>query len=94
MLHEDISEGLRARLIDWILHCTQVCEMDDCNIFFIVVRIVDFFYCNVQGEPQPKSELQLTAIAAIFMASKLLQINHINLKFCFENIGHTKFTYK
>jgi len=47
IMHEEISEALRARLIDWILHCTQVCEMDDRNIFFMVVRIVDFFYCNV-----------------------------------------------
>ena len=44
LLHEDISESLRARLIDWILHCTQVCEMEDRNIFFIVIRLVDFFY--------------------------------------------------
>ena len=51
ILHEEISEALRARLIDWILHCTQVCEMEDRNIFFMVVRIVDFFYCNVQGDP-------------------------------------------
>jgi hypothetical protein len=42
--HEDISESLRARLLDWILHCTQVCEMEDKNIYFIVVRLVDFFY--------------------------------------------------
>jgi len=35
----------------------------------------------------------LTAIAAIFMASKLLQINHVNLHFCHSNIGHEKFTH-
>jgi|LauGreDrversion4_2_1035121.scaffolds.fasta_scaffold42974_4 hypothetical protein len=27
------------------------------------------------------------------MASKLLQINHVNLGFCYTNIGHEKFTH-
>lgn len=43
-LHEEITESLRARLIDWILHCTQVCEMEERNIFFMVVNLVDYFY--------------------------------------------------
>jgi Cyclin, N-terminal domain len=66
--------------------------MEDRNIFFIVVRLVDLYYCN-QSHAQPKQELQLNAIASIFVASKLLQINHINLAFCFGNIGHNKFSY-
>lgn len=28
------------------------------------------------------------------MASKLLQINHINLNFCYSNIGHNKFSLR
>jgi len=55
-LHEEISESLRARLIDWVLHCTQVCEMEERNIFFVVVKLVDHFYMHID-QPQPKQEL-------------------------------------
>lgn len=44
LMHKDITESLRARLIDWILHCCQVCEMEERNIFFLVVKLVDTFY--------------------------------------------------
>ena len=87
----EITESLRARLVDWVLHCTQVCEMEDKNIFFLVTEAIDTFY-RLQSSPQPKAELQLTAIAAIFIASKLLQVNHVNLAFCHSNIGHGKFS--
>lgn len=36
----------------------------------------------------------MTAIAAIFIASKLLQVNHVNLAFCHSNIGHGKFSHR
>lgn len=52
----EITESLRARLLDWVLHCTQVCEMEDRNIFFIVAETIDTFY-RLQTTPQPKAEL-------------------------------------
>jgi hypothetical protein len=70
-MHPEITELLRARLIDWIYHCTHVCEMEERNIFFQVIKLVDAFYLHKRN-PQPKAELQLTSIAAIFMASKLV----------------------
>lgn len=48
--HPEITEALRARLIDWILHCTQVCEMTERNIYFIVIKLVDAFYRS-QSQP-------------------------------------------
>ena len=46
----EITESLRARLLDWVLHCTQVCEMEDRNIFFIVAETIDNFY-RLQASP-------------------------------------------
>jgi hypothetical protein len=37
LIHREISEYLRAKLIDWVLHCTEVCFMEEDNIFFFVV---------------------------------------------------------
>lgn len=44
--HPDISEQLRAKLIDWILHCTIACGIEEDNIFFIAIDLVDEFYIN------------------------------------------------
>jgi hypothetical protein len=69
--HPDINEILRAKLIDWVLHCTKVCNMEEHNILFIVIDLIDNFYRNTT-EHQQRSEFQLTAVSAILVASKLL----------------------
>ena len=38
--------------------------------------------------------MQLTAIASIFIASKLIQISHISMQFCYSNLGHNKYSIK
>jgi hypothetical protein len=47
MQHPDMDEMLRAKLIDWTLHCTTVCQMEEKNIFFIVVNLIDTYYKRV-----------------------------------------------
>lgn len=46
--HEGMTEALRARLIDWILHCTHVCNIEEKNIFFLVVDLVDLYFHKVK----------------------------------------------
>jgi hypothetical protein len=36
----EITESLRARLVDWVLHCTHVCEMEENNIVFHVTEAI------------------------------------------------------
>ena len=42
--HSEIDETLRAKLIDWVQHCTSVCSMEEKNIFFLVINLIDTFY--------------------------------------------------
>eukprot|EP00347_Sterkiella_histriomuscorum_P021949 403332210 len=91
--HTEINEVLRARLIDWVLHCTQICQMEEKNIFFIVVYLIDLYYQKIEKE-QSRTDVQLTAISSIFIASKLVQISHVGLQFCLTNLGHNKFSQK
>ncbi|CDW90722.1 UNKNOWN [Stylonychia lemnae] len=92
-MHQEIDTQLRARLLDWILHCTQVAQMEEKNIFFIICHLIDTYYQRIEI-PQSKEDVQLTAISALFIASKLIQINHLSMQFCAQNLGHSKYTIK
>jgi hypothetical protein len=39
----------------------------------------------------PKKDLQLTAVACILIASKLLETVSLKLEFCMDVLGHKKF---
>lgn len=55
--------------------------MEEKNILFIVLELLDTYYERV-GTQQQKKEFQLTAVAAILIASKYLQIEHVKLDLC------------
>jgi hypothetical protein len=82
---------MRAKLFDWVLHCTKVTQIEDKNVFFTACQYVDGFYAKV-GRDMPKKDLQLTAIACIFIASKLLDTVCLKLSFCRDVLGHKKFS--
>ena len=71
--HPEINESLRARLIDWILHCTKICDMEEKNIFFVTVKLMDLYYKRI-AKFQSKRGMQLTAVSALFISSKMFQI--------------------
>ena len=82
---------MRSKLIDWVFHCCKVTVAQDTNVFFSAVRFIDIYYARV-GTQKVKSDLQLTAIAALLMSSKLLEMNALKLKFCIKSLGHNKFS--
>jgi hypothetical protein len=89
--HPQIKEVMRAKLFDWVLHCTKVTHIEDKNVFFTACQYIDAYYAKVQQE-MPKKDLQLTAIACIFMASKLLDTICLKMSFCRDVLGHKKFS--
>lgn len=89
--HGQIREVMRAKLLDWVLHCTKVTQVEDKNVFFTACQYIDSFYYKVD-KVMPKKDLQLTAIACIFIASKLLDTVCLKLTFCRDVLGHKKFS--
>lgn len=81
---------MRAKLYDWVLHCTKVTQIEDKNVFFTAVQYIDMFYSRIKTE-MPKKDLQLTAVACILMASKLLETVSLKLDFCMDVLGHKKY---
>ena len=59
-------------------------------MFFLAVAYVDNYYAK--NESLPRKDLQLTAIVAIFIASKLLETACLKMDFCVSTLGHGKFT--
>ncbi len=82
---------MRAKLFDWVLHCTKVTQIEDKNVFFTSCQYIDHFYAKIDTD-MPKRDLQLTAIACIFIASKLLDTICLKLSFCRDVLGHKKFS--
>ena len=42
--HHGLTEDMRAKLIDWVLHCTHICKIEEKNIFFLIVDLIDLYY--------------------------------------------------
>ena len=83
---------MRVKLIDWVLHCTKVTQIEDKNVFFTAVQMIDCYYAKV-SKPMPKKDLQLTAITCILVASKLLETVALKLDFCLATLGHGKYSH-
>jgi len=91
---------MRLKLLDWIYHCTKVCQTEDRNVFFKAVQIVDQYYARVPSVPLAdsltdevvdKKDLQLTAVTALLMASKLIDLKSLKMNFCVQTLGHKKY---
>jgi hypothetical protein len=77
--HPNITRFLRAHLIDWLTHACEVLPKDDCTLPFIATSMMDRFY-KATKVPQPESEIQLTGLTGLFIASKYFEITPIFLK--------------
>ena len=93
MRHPQIKDVMRAKLYDWVLHCTKVTQIEDKNVFFTAVQYIDSYYSKVEVE-MPKRDLQLTAITCILIASKLLETVSLKLDFCMDVLGHKKYSHE
>lgn len=47
IIHKEVNEYTRAKLFDWVYHCTDICLMLEENIFFMVVHLIDLYNNNV-----------------------------------------------
>ena len=45
---------MRAKLIDWVLHCTKVTQIEDKNVFFTAVMYIDLYYSKIDKQMQKK----------------------------------------
>lgn len=65
--------------------------IDDKQVIFQGVYLMDKFYSEHKTE-MPSSDLQLTAVTALFIASKNLEVDPLDLKTCVETLCYNKFS--
>jgi hypothetical protein len=86
--HGEINESLRARMIDWMIEVLTNFKCDD-QTFFLAVSLMDRYFKAV---PQEKllTELHITGVTSMFVASKFEDIYPLKMKTVYEKIAHQK----
>ena len=76
-------------MVDWMLEVLTTFKNSD-QSFFLSINIMDrYFKQNMQN--LPSSELHLTGIVSMFIASKYEDIVPLMMKTVINKIGHNKF---
>ena len=87
----DITNKLRASVIDWLFEVGKKLKIEDNNVIFQAVSIMDRFYNNEEIS-LPTKDLQLTAVASFFIASKNLEVQPVDLKTCMQKLCYNKYS--
>lgn len=86
-----ITRHLRASVIDWLFEVGTKLGIDDKSVIFQSINLMDRFY-ESQTVVLPQNDLQLTAVTALFVASKNLEVDPLDLKTCCTTLCFNKFT--
>ena len=76
-------------MVDWMLEVLTTFKNSD-QSYFLAVNLMDRYF-KKKTEPQPSTELHLTGILSMFIASKYEDIVPLMMKTVINKIGHNKF---
>ncbi len=85
-----ITRHLRASVIDWLFEVGTKLNIEDKSVIFQAINLMDRFY-ESQTVNLPQSDLQLTAVTALLVASKNLMVDPLDLKTCCQTLCFNKF---
>lgn len=85
-----ITRQLRAAVIDWLFEVGTKINIEDKQILFQAVNLMDRFYTK-QEQSLPSKDLQLTAVTSLFIASKNLEVDPLDLRTCVKNLCFCKY---
>jgi hypothetical protein len=92
LLRHDIAQDYRAKMVDWMMEVLSTFKMAE-QTFFLAVTLLDRFF-KLSRKPLQSSELHLSGIVAMFIASKYEDIIPLLMRTVINKIGHGKFTVK
>lgn len=87
---QDITRHLRASVIDWLFEVGTKLQIEDKGVIFQAINLMDRFY-DKQLVSLPSKDLQLTAVTALFITSKNLEIDPIDLQTCIKTLCFNKY---
>ena len=85
----NITEEYRGKMVDWMSEVLHTFKCSD-QTFFLAVNIMDRYFKNVTRVIET-SELHLTGIVSMFIASKYEDVVPLLMKTILNKIGHNKF---
>ena len=85
-----IEPAHRAKMLDWMVEVLACFRCSD-QTFFLAVNIMDRYF-KASPRALPITELHLTGLVAMFLASKYEDIMPFSLRTVYEKIGHKKFS--
>lgn len=86
-----ITRHLRASVIDWIFEVGSKLKISDKFVLYQTVSLMDRFY-EGQEVDLPTKDLQLTAVTALFIASKSIDVEPIDLQTCCKTLCFNKYS--
>jgi hypothetical protein len=87
---EEITRHLRASVIDWLFEVGTKLQIDDKGVIFQAINLMDRYF-DKQQHSLPSKELQLTAVTALFVASKNLEVDPLDLQTCAKTLCFNKY---
>lgn len=78
-------------MIDWLFEVGTKLNVDDKTVLFQAINLMDRFY-DQSKETHAAKDLQLTAVTALFLASKNLEVDPLDLSTCVKSLCFNKFS--
>ena len=78
-------------MIDWLFEVCKKLKVQDKTVLYQAVSLMDRFY-EASDEDFPTKDLQLTAVTCLFIASKNLEVEPLDLQTCTKTLCFNKFT--
>lgn len=69
---------MRASVVDWLFEVGTKLQIEDKGVIFQAINLMDRYY-DKQPKSMPTKDLQLTAVTALFIASKNLEVDPLDL---------------
>jgi uncharacterized protein YaiI (UPF0178 family) len=90
----DLKSSFRARMVDWMTEVLNIAFKNICTdqTLFLAVSILDRYIQALEqrGQVFKASDLHLTGVVCMFIASKYEDVQPLLLRTVFEKIGHSK----
>ncbi len=86
-----ITRHLRASVIDWLFEVSAKLQIEDKTVVFQAINLMDRYYEKSESD-HPVKDLQLTAVTALFIASKNLEVDPLDLQTCCKTLCFNKYS--
>ena len=78
-------------MIDWLFEVVTIMKIHDRTVIFQCINLMDQYYEQCDDKKSEK-DLQLTAVTALFMATKNLEVEPLDMRTCVKTICYNKYS--